>query len=105
MTTNNAPVGSRQRQLGIILDDNLLSAPNILQPIRKEGRITGRFTRAEVDQLAFEVERYTRELRGDQPDLSDTVALRNRNQRLMRLTRTTSMIQQWRMENGARPKP
>lgn len=51
LTTNNAPVGSRQRQLGIVLDDNLLSAPNILQPIRKEGRITGRFTRAEVDQL------------------------------------------------------
>ena len=51
LTTNNAPVGSRQRQLGIVLDDSLLSAPNILQPIRKEGRITGRFTRAEVEQL------------------------------------------------------
>lgn len=51
LTSNNAPKGSRQRQLGIVLDDNLLSAPNILQPIRKEGRITGRFTRAEVEQL------------------------------------------------------
>ena len=51
LTTNNAPVGSRQRQLGIVLDDNLLSAPNILQPIRKEGRITGRFTREEVESL------------------------------------------------------
>ncbi len=51
LTTNNAPVGSRQRQLGIVLDDNLLSAPNILQPIRKEGRITGRFTRQEVESL------------------------------------------------------
>ena len=51
LTTNNAPVGSHQRQLGIVLDDDLLSAPNILQPIRKEGRITGRFTREEVDQL------------------------------------------------------
>jgi SecD/SecF fusion protein len=51
LTTNNAPSGTRQRQLGIILDDNLLSAPNILQPIRKEGRITGRFTRQEVEQL------------------------------------------------------
>ena len=51
LTSNNAPSGSRQRQLGIILDDNLLSAPNILQPIRKEGRITGRFTRQEVEQL------------------------------------------------------
>lgn len=51
LTTNNAPVGQRQRQLGIVLDDNLLSAPNILQPIRKEGRITGRFTREEVEGL------------------------------------------------------
>ena len=51
LTTNNAPVGTRQRQLGIIMDDKLLSAPNILQPIRKEGRITGRFTRDEVESL------------------------------------------------------
>ncbi len=51
LTANNSPDAGRQRQLGIVLDDNLLSAPNILQPIRKEGRITGRFTRAEVDDL------------------------------------------------------
>ncbi len=51
LTTNNAPVGDRSRQLGIVLDDDLLSAPNIQSPIRKEGRITGRFTREEVDRL------------------------------------------------------
>ena len=51
LTTNNAPVGSRTRQLGIVLDDKLLSAPSIQSPIRKEGRITGRFTRAEVEDL------------------------------------------------------
>jgi len=51
LTTNNAPVGERQRQLGIVLDNNLLSAPNILQPIRKDGRITGNFTREEVQSL------------------------------------------------------
>ncbi len=51
LTTTNAPVGSRERQLGIILDKNLLSAPNIQSPIRKDGRITGNFTRAEVDHL------------------------------------------------------
>ena len=51
LTTNNAPEGTRQRQLGIILDDVLLSAPNIIQPIRTEGRITGNFSRAEVDSL------------------------------------------------------
>ena len=51
LTSENAPQGSRQRQLGIVLDDKLLSAPNILQAIRKEGRITGRFTREEVEDL------------------------------------------------------
>ncbi|MEM9366921.1 MAG: protein translocase subunit SecD [Planctomycetota bacterium] len=52
LTTNNAPDASgRKSQLGIILDDELLSAPNILQPISKEGRITGNFTREEVDSL------------------------------------------------------
>lgn len=51
LTTNNAPTGTRQRQLGIIMDDKLLSAPNILQPIRKEGRITGNFSREEVESL------------------------------------------------------
>lgn len=51
LTQNNAPEGSHKRQLGIILDDTLLSAPNILQAISKEGRITGNFTREEVDGL------------------------------------------------------
>ena len=51
LTTNNVPVGSRTRQLGIVLDDKLLSAPSIQSPIRKEGRITGRFTREEVEDL------------------------------------------------------
>lgn len=51
LTQNNSPEGTRKRQLGIILDDTLLSAPNILQAISKEGRITGNFTRAEVDGL------------------------------------------------------
>ena len=51
LTTNNSPKGQDQSQLGIVLDDSLLSAPNILQPIRKDGRITGNFTREEVDSL------------------------------------------------------
>lgn len=51
LTTNNAKVGSRTRQLGIILDDKLLSAPSIQSAIRKEGRITGQFTRQEVEDL------------------------------------------------------
>ncbi len=51
LTTENAPEGTRQRQLGIVMDDRLLSAPNILQPISKQGRITGNFTTQEVKAL------------------------------------------------------
>ena len=51
LTTVNAPKGQRQRQLGILMDDALLSAPNILSPIRTQGQITGNFTREEVDSL------------------------------------------------------
>lgn len=51
LTTRNSPVGPRQRQLGIVMDDRLLSAPNILQPISKQGRITGNFTTEEVKSL------------------------------------------------------
>jgi len=51
LTQMNSPEGTRKRQLGIILDDTLLSAPNIQSAISKEGRITGNFTREEVDGL------------------------------------------------------
>ena len=51
LTTSNSPVGNRQRQLGILLDNVLLSAPKILQPIRKEGRITGNFQPKEVEDI------------------------------------------------------
>ncbi|QDV45759.1 bifunctional preprotein translocase subunit SecD/SecF [Stieleria neptunia] len=51
LTTENSPQGTRQRQLGIVMDDRLLSAPNILQPISKQGRITGNFTTEEVKAL------------------------------------------------------
>lgn len=51
LTTNNSPVGTQRNQLGIVLDDQLLSAPNILQPIRKEGRITGNFTEEEIHRM------------------------------------------------------
>lgn len=53
----------------------------------------------EINQLTFEIDRYTRELRGETPDLDDTIAVRTRHQKILRLTRVTRMIQQWKMEN------
>src|SRR6056297_2501826 len=51
LTTENAPEGSFLRQLGIVLDNTLLSAPVIRSPIKDQGQISGNFTRAEVDRL------------------------------------------------------
>ncbi len=39
------------RRLGIILDNQLLSAPRIMSTIADNGQITGRFTQQEVDEL------------------------------------------------------
>jgi len=56
-------------------------------------------SRAELQQLSFEIGRLTRELRSDQPDLEDIVALRDRNRKLSRVSRVTRMIQHWRTEH------
>lgn len=53
----------------------------------------------EIQKLTFELDRHVRELRADQPDLDDVAAARERNQKLVRLTRVSRMIQLWRMEN------
>jgi SecD/SecF fusion protein len=39
------------RRLGIVLDNELLSAPRIMSVIADRGRITGRFTQEEVNFL------------------------------------------------------
>jgi SecD/SecF fusion protein len=51
LSGNNAPEGQFHRQLGIVLDNELLSAPNIQERITGQGRITGQFTQEEVDFL------------------------------------------------------
>jgi WD40 repeat protein len=40
-----------RRRLGIILDDRLISAPNIMSTITEHGQITGNFFKSEVDFL------------------------------------------------------
>lgn len=61
-------------------------------------RTLKQLTPPEMSQLTFELDRYTRELRGEQPPLDDMVKVRDRNQRLLRLTRVTRMIQQLKMQ-------
>jgi len=49
LTRDFSPDGDFNRQLGIMLDNYLLSAPNIQEMIVGRGRITGRFTEEEVE--------------------------------------------------------
>ncbi|QDV86493.1 SecDF P1 head subdomain-containing protein [Planctomycetes bacterium TBK1r] len=51
LTKRYVPVGQRQTRLGIIFDDVLITAPKILQPIRKQAVITGDFEKAEVQTI------------------------------------------------------
>ncbi|NIP86881.1 MAG: protein translocase subunit SecD [Planctomycetales bacterium] len=51
LTSANVRESGRKRRLGIILDEELLSAPNLNSVIRESGQITGDFTQAEVDEL------------------------------------------------------
>jgi SecD/SecF fusion protein len=53
LTTLNKPdaQGSFHRQLAVILDDQIESAPQVITPIRGNGQITGDFTDKQVDDL------------------------------------------------------
>jgi hypothetical protein len=53
---------------------------------------------AELDKLAFEMGRLTRELRAEQPPLDDTMKVRERNQKLVRLTRANQVLQAYRLK-------
>ena len=56
-------------------------------------------TRADFEQLAFEIERYMRDLRGDQPSLDDQQAIQQRNRRMQRLNTATVVMRSYRMKN------
>jgi SecD/SecF fusion protein len=55
VTSQNRPTGSEgsqfYRQLAIILDGQIMSAPNLHSAIRTDGQITGNFTQKEVERL------------------------------------------------------
>ena len=46
----------------------------------------------ELDQLAFEMDRATRDIRADQPAIDDLPAVKTRNRKLQRLTGAMSML-------------
>jgi hypothetical protein len=59
-------------------------------------RTFGRFATPELEQIRFEIDRYLREIRGDQPALEDLTAIRLRNRRIQRLASTQMMLSAYR---------
>jgi hypothetical protein len=55
-------------------------------------RTFGRMQRGEVEQLAFEMDRHLREIRGEQPSLDDLPAIQLRNRRISRINTAMMMV-------------
>lgn len=55
-----------------------------------------RFGVPELNQLATEIEKVLREIRGDQPQLDDQVAVRERQRKMQRLNTCRNMLQSYR---------
>jgi hypothetical protein len=55
-------------------------------------------TRADLEQLTFEIDRHLRELRGDQPGLDDLQAIQLRQRRMQRLNSTLNMVRGYRQK-------
>jgi len=54
--------------------------------------------RSEVDQLAFEMDRYLREIRGEQPSLDDMAAIQQRNRRISRINQALMMVRAYQQK-------
>lgn len=52
--------------------------------------------RSDLDQLAFEIDRHLRELRGDQPSLDDVPAIQARQRKMQRLNSALQMLRGYR---------
>ena len=51
LTANNLPTNNFYRRLGIVMDSDLESAPRIMSTIRDQGRITGSFSKEDVNLI------------------------------------------------------
>lgn len=55
-----------------------------------------RMSSPDLDKLGFEMQRRLRDVRGVQPDLNDTQALRLRNRKLQRLSQASMVLESLR---------
>lgn len=56
-------------------------------------------TRSDLDQIVFEMDRYLRELRGDQPAIDDLPAVQQRQRKMQRVNSALSMIRGYRIRH------
>ncbi len=74
--------GSALAMASSLMEGYLLPSPTNLK----------RLTLEELRALQFEVERLLRDQRGIVPDQSDTLALQKRNQRILKLSQTQTVL-------------
>jgi hypothetical protein len=55
-----------------------------------------RMNKAELDQISFELDRHLREVRGNQPDLEDLLAIKARNRRIQRINGALMILRSYR---------
>ena len=61
-------------------------------------RTFSRMQRGEIEQLAFEMDRHLREVRGDQPALDDLEAIQKRNRRISRINTAMVMLRAYQQK-------
>jgi hypothetical protein len=59
-------------------------------------RVFKTMSRSDLDQVVFELDRYLRELRGEQPPLDDIPALQQRQRRMQRLNNALLVVRSYR---------
>ena len=57
-----------------------------------------RMNGGELDKIAFELDRYLREVRGNQPDLEDVQALQVRNRKIQRINSALMILRAYRQK-------
>jgi hypothetical protein len=55
-------------------------------------------TRAEMDQLAFEIDRALRDIRAEQPAIDDLVTIKAKNRKIQRLNGALMMMRTYRQK-------
>ena len=58
-------------------------------------RTFARFERGELGKIQFEIDRYMREVRGDQPALDDMPAVQKRNRKIQRLNTALMVLRSY----------